>query len=174
MAGFQWPWEYTFPPFFTLQPHEETRQQQLKVWSDLFLKYLKHTNQFTLGVNDQNLPLFCNESIKRRLSPELILLILEQLQGSGHAAPLDKRRQEWQVYWYTLEEYGNMVYDWIQETGQTNSVCTLYEIASGESTTQLDFHGVDESVLLKALRVLEEKGKCELIEMDGSHGVKFF
>ncbi|EDW61061.1 vacuolar protein-sorting-associated protein 25 [Drosophila virilis] len=174
MAEFQWPWEYTFPPFFTLQPHEETRRQQLKVWTDLFLKYLKHNNKFTLITNDQNLPLFCNESINRRLSPELILLILEQLQQSGHAAPLDKRRQEWQVYWYTLEEYGNMVYDWIQETGQTNSICTLYEIISGESTNQLEFHNMDENVLLGALRLLEEKGKCELIEMDGSHGVKFF
>ncbi|KAH8370774.1 hypothetical protein KR093_004910 [Drosophila rubida] len=174
MAEFQWPWEYTFPPFFTLQTHDETRQQQLNVWSDLFLKYLKHTNQFLIGINDQNLPLFWNESIKRRLSSELILLILERLQNTGHAAPLDKRRQEWQVYWYTLEEYGNMVYDWIQQTGQTNTICTLYEIASGDSTTQLEFHGMDEAVLLKALRLLEEKGKCELIEMDGSHGVKFF
>jgi len=67
-----------------------------------------------------------------------------------------------------------MVYDWVQETGQTNSICTLYEIAFGENTAQLDFHGVDEAVLLSALRLLEEKGRCELIEMDGSHGVKFF
>ncbi|XP_030245871.1 vacuolar protein-sorting-associated protein 25 [Drosophila navojoa] len=174
MAEFQWPWEYTFPPFFTLQPHEETRRRQLKVWTDLFLKYLKHVNRFTIGINDQNLPLFYNESINRRLSPDLILLILEQLQQSGHAAPLDKRRQEWQVYSYTLEEYGNMVYDWIQETGQTNSICTLYELVAGENSTQTEFHNMDEDVLLKALRLLEEKGKCELIEMDGSHGVKFF
>ncbi|EDW02097.1 vacuolar protein-sorting-associated protein 25 [Drosophila grimshawi] len=174
MAEFQWPWEYTFPPFFTLQPHEETRQKQFKVWTDLFLKYLKHNNKFTLGINDQTSPLFCNESINRRLSPEFIQLILEQLQQTGHAAPLDKKRQEWQVYWHTLEEYGNMVYDWIQETGQTNSICTLYEIASGENTTQLEFHDVDEAVLLNALRLLEEKGKCELIEMDGSYGAKFF
>ncbi|XP_017146961.2 vacuolar protein-sorting-associated protein 25 [Drosophila miranda] len=174
MTEFQWPWEYTFPPFFTLQPHEETRQKQLKVWTDLFLKYLKQTNKFSLSINEQSLPLFHNESIQRRLSPELILVILEQLQRSGHATALDKRRQEWQVYWYTLEAYGNMVYDWIQETGQTNSICTLYEIASGESTTQMDFHGVDESVLLNALRLLEEKGRCELIEIDGSHGVKLF
>lgn len=67
-----------------------------------------------------------------------------------------------------------MVYDWIQETGQTNSICTLYEIISGESSTRLEFHNMDENVLLSALRLLEERGKCELIEMDGSHGVKFF
>ncbi|XP_017126263.1 vacuolar protein-sorting-associated protein 25 [Drosophila elegans] len=174
MTDFQWPWEYTFPPFFTLQPHEETRQQQLKVWTDLFLKYLRHTNRFTLSIGDQTSPLFHNESLKRRLSPELVLAILAELERTGHANPLDKRRQEWQVYWHTLEEYGTMVYDWVQETGQTNSICTLYEIASGENTAALEFHGVDEAVLLSALRLLEQKGRCELIEMDGSHGVKFF
>lgn len=159
---------------FSLQPHEETRQQQLKVWADLFLKYLKHTNKFTIGINDQNLPLLHNESIKRRLPTQFIVSILEHLQKSGHAAPLDKKAQEWQVYWYTLEEYGNMIYNWIQQTGQTNTICTLYEIASGESTTNQEFHDIDEAVLLNALRLLEEKGVCELIEMDGSHGVKFF
>lgn len=104
----------------------------------------------------------------------MILQILQKLQSTGHAQPLDKKRQEWQVYWHTLEEYGNMIYDWIQETGQTGSVCTLYEIANGESTEDKEFHGIDENVLVNVLRLLEDKGRCELIEMDGSYGVKFF
>ncbi|XP_026834844.1 vacuolar protein-sorting-associated protein 25 isoform X2 [Drosophila erecta] len=157
-----------------LQPHEETRQQQLEVWADLFLKYLKDKNRFSLSIGDQNSPLFHNESLKRRLSPEFVLTILGELERTGHANPLDKRRQEWQVYWFTLEDYGNMVYDWVQVTGQTNTICTLYEIASNEENSHLGFYGVDEAVLLSALRLLEEKGRCELIEMDGSHGVKFF
>ncbi|XP_005183387.1 vacuolar protein-sorting-associated protein 25-like [Musca domestica] len=174
MTDFQWPWEYTFPPFFTLQPHEETRQQQLNVWSELFLKYLKHLNKFTVNINEGSFPLYYNESLNRRLSPSMILQILQKLQSTGHAQPLDKKRQEWQVYWHTLEEYGNMIYDWIQETGQTGSVCTLYEIANGESTEDKEFHGIDENVLVNVLRLLEDKGRCELIEMDGSYGVKFF
>ncbi|KAH8277685.1 hypothetical protein KR018_003551 [Drosophila ironensis] len=174
MTDFQWPWEYSFPPFFTLQPHEETRRQQLKVWTELFLRYLKHTNRFAISVNDQISPLLHNEALNRRLAPEFVLAILGELERSGHASPLDKRRQEWQVHWHTLEEYAGMVYEWIQATGQANSICTLYEIASGEGSAQQDFHDVDEAVLLGALKLLEEKGKCELIEMDGSHGVKFF
>lgn len=154
--------------------HEETRRQQLNVWADLFLKYLKHLNKFTINIYENAFPLFYNESINRRLSPPVILKILEQLQSTKHAHPLDKKREEWQVYWHTLDEYGNMIYDWIQETGQTNSVCTLYEISNGDSTEGKDFHKIDETVLLSVLRQLEEKGRCELIEMDGSYGVKFF
>lgn len=101
----------------------------------------------------------------------MILQILEKLQQTGHAQPLDKKRQEWHVYWHTLDEYGYMISDWVQETGQTNTVCTLFEILSTEGK---DFHNIDEAVLLRVLRTLEEKGKCEVIEMDGSYGVKFF
>uniref|UniRef100_A0A034WK59 Vacuolar protein-sorting-associated protein 25 n=2 Tax=Endopterygota TaxID=33392 RepID=A0A034WK59_BACDO len=174
MTEFEWPWEYTFPPFFTLQPHEETRNQQIKVWSDLFLRYLKYLNKFQVNINENAFPLFNNDAIKRRLSPETITVILEQLQRTGHAAPLDKRRIEWQVYSYTLEEYANMVYDWIQQTGQLNTICTLYEIASGENSEGTEFHGVDEAVLLNAFRTLENKGKCEVVQLDDSFGIKFF
>ncbi|XP_023301510.1 vacuolar protein-sorting-associated protein 25 [Lucilia cuprina] len=174
MTDFQWPWEYSFPPFFTLQLHEETRQQQLNVWCDLFLKYLKHINKFTVNIHENTFPLFNNETLNRRLTPEMILQILEKLQSTRHAHPLDKKRHEWQVYWHTLDEYGNMIYDWILETGQANSVCTLYEISHGDSSEGKGFYNIDEAVLLSVLRQLEEKGRCEVIEMDGSYGVKFF
>uniref|UniRef100_A0A1B0C073 Vacuolar protein-sorting-associated protein 25 n=1 Tax=Glossina palpalis gambiensis TaxID=67801 RepID=A0A1B0C073_9MUSC len=174
MTDFQWPWEYEFPPFFTLQTHEETQKRQLDVWCNLFLKYLKHLNKFRINVNESTFPLYCNESVNRRLSADMILKILTKLQASGHAQQLDKKGNEWLVYWHTLEEYGNTIYEWIQETGQTNTVCTLYEISSGEFTNDKEFHEIDEDVLIKVLRLLEERGKCELIELDGSYGgIKF-
>lgn len=37
-----------------------------------------------------------------------------------------------------------------------------------------EFHGLDMNVLMKALKSLESKGKCELIEFDDNQGVKFF
>ncbi|XP_037949580.1 vacuolar protein-sorting-associated protein 25 [Teleopsis dalmanni] len=174
MTEFNWPWEYSFPPFFTIQPNEETRHQQIKVWSNLFLKYFKHHNKFTVNVNETALPLFNNEEIKRHLSPASVLLILEELQKTGHASPQDKRRVEWLVHWHTLEEYSYMIYEWAQECGQVNTVCTLYEIANGENSENTPFRNIDETVLINALRVLEEKGKCELILMEDNNGVKFF
>ena len=41
MSHFEWPWQYNFPPFFTLQNHQETREKQIDQWislgSDLYL-----------------------------------------------------------------------------------------------------------------------------------------
>lgn len=140
---------------------------------------MKHLNKYTINVNESAFPLFNNESLKRRISPEMIVTILQRLEESGHAQPRDKnkRRQEWLIYWHTLEEYGNILYDWIQETGQTNTVCTLFELTNsndGESSVAEEFIDMDEAVLLLVLKELEEKSKCELINMDGSYGVKFF
>lgn len=37
-----------------------------------------------------------------------------------------------------------------------------------------EFHGLDMNILIKALKTLEVKGKCELMEFDDNQGVKFF
>ena len=48
----EFPWEYSFPPFFTVQPNAKTREEQLKTWKKLVLDYQKHNNQCTLNLGD--------------------------------------------------------------------------------------------------------------------------
>jgi len=57
------------------------------------------------------------------------------LGKSGNATPLDKTKQRWLVYWHTLEEWGDIIYNWAQENGFVGSVCTLFELTQGEDTT---------------------------------------
>lgn len=142
-------------------------------WSDLVLKYQKHINKSTI-IPAEDTPLFNNEEIKRKLSLEDREFVFEELERTGHAAPLDKKRTEWEVYWHTLDEWGNLVYSWAVKCGMMNSVCTLYEIINGDDSVSEEFHGLDQGVLVKALKALEAKGKCELISFDGNEGVKFF
>ncbi|KAG8041928.1 hypothetical protein G9C98_007232 [Cotesia typhae] len=143
MSEIEWPWQYSFPPFFTLQPHAETKEKQLSAWT-------------------------------RKLSAEVVQLILESLQKSGNATPLDKTKQRWLIHWHTLEEWGNIVYNWAQENGFINSVCTLFELTQGENTVDQEFYGIDTEVLIRSLRTLEAQGKAELIMFDENQGVKFF
>ncbi|XP_055594656.1 vacuolar protein-sorting-associated protein 25 [Uranotaenia lowii] len=173
MVEFQWPWEYNFPPFFTFQSHGKTKEQQLTTWKALILGYQKHTGKAILNLNEDG-PLFVNESISRKLPSEGRLWLLEELAKSGNAAPVDKRKQQWEVYWHTLDEWGGIIYGWAAANGMTNTVCTIYELVSGENTVGEEFHGLDEDVFKKALKLLETKGKCELIAFDDNEGVKFF
>ncbi|XP_037968784.2 vacuolar protein-sorting-associated protein 25 isoform X2 [Plutella xylostella] len=175
MAEISWPWQYNFPPFFTLQPHTETRAKQMEAWQQLISEYLKANKISTIDIREaQNSPLFNNTSIKRKLSQEALLTILEDMASHGRAAPTDKSKQVWEVYWHSLDEWGALLYAWAGCSGMSHAVCTLYELAHGENTVDEEFHGLDMNVLIKALKALQAKGKCELIEFDENQGVKFF
>ena len=65
---FKFPWQYSFPPFFTLQPHAETRAKQLSAWRSLVLDYCQHGGIAAVDVADlARSPLFRNDAIGRRL-----------------------------------------------------------------------------------------------------------
>ncbi|XP_047520209.1 vacuolar protein-sorting-associated protein 25 [Pieris napi] len=175
MAEIAWPWQYNFPPFFTIQPHSETRQKQLAAWEELIVQYLKSSKQHIIDVREsQNTTLFSNPAINRKLSQDAVLTILEDMARCGRAAPTDKTKTVWEVYWHSLDEWGNMIYNWVSANGLNNSVCTLFELREGETTEGEEFHGLDINILTKALKSLEVKGKCELMEFDDNQGVKFF
>ncbi|XP_058460561.1 vacuolar protein-sorting-associated protein 25 [Malaya genurostris] len=173
MADYQWPWEYNFPPFFTVQPHVKTKEHQLMIWKSLVLSYQKHNRQAVLNINEDS-ELFENKSISRKLSPEGRLWVMEELSKSGNASPVDKRKQQWEVYWHTLEEWSALVYDWVVANGMTNTVCTIYELVSGDTSIGEEFHSLDQEVFKKVLKLLEARGKCEIIAFEDNEGVKFF
>lgn len=154
--------------------HAKVRDQQLNTWADLLLKYQKHKNEALLNVNDENSPLFYNETINRRLPVDGRLLVLQQLEKSGHASAVDKQKTQWEIYWFTLDEWANLIYGWASDNAMIGTVCTLYELGNGEDSVNQDFHQLENSVLLKALKRLEVSGKCEVISFDDQEGVKFF
>ncbi|XP_022190340.1 vacuolar protein-sorting-associated protein 25 [Nilaparvata lugens] len=172
MAFSNWPWQYSFPPFFTIQPNIETRAKQLEAWRGLVLDYHRALKQAVLDVSEaERSELFNNTKLQRKLPTEGIIQVLESLAKNGNAEPCNKARTRWYIYWHTLPEWADKMYTWAQETGQTNSVCTLYEIINASDQ---DFYGLNEEVVKKALHVLERKQKAELI-LDGENsGVKFF
>jgi ESCRT-II complex subunit VPS25 len=76
----EWPWQYSFPPFFTLQINEDTKKKQLDAWCDLVLAYCKQTRSFQLDlIESQSSELFNNKKIDRKCSLELIAVIIDEL-----------------------------------------------------------------------------------------------
>lgn len=168
----EWPWQYNFPPFFTLQPNEETRKKQLEAWRDIVLVYNRKTRTCIIDIQEaDSTPLFFNAAISRKLSPEGISAVLEMLHKNGNAEPIDKTKIRWYIYWHTLAEWADIFYQHAQENGLNNSVCTLYELVN---TPDKEFTGLNEEVVIKILEQLQKDGKAELIQLDDSYGVKFF
>lgn len=78
------------------------------------------------------------------------------------------------IWWRKPEEWGNLIREWVDETGQKGSVLTFYEIVEGEATEGQDFYGMDMEVLQKSLNVLVKKGKAQVFGQEDQLGVKFF
>lgn len=136
------------------------------------MKYQKSLNQPVININDEKTELFVNKELNRRLNVDGRSLVMDTLEKSAHAAPVDpKKRDNWEIYWYTLDEWANMIYKWATDNAMLGQVCTIFEIANGDNSTDQEFHGLSDDILLKSLQRLEQSGKCELI---GEDGVKFF
>lgn len=167
-----WPWEYSFPPFFTLQPHQPTREKQLQSWKHLVISYCQANTLSTLDLIEAgDLPLFFNSSIDRRLSLDEIREVCEHLESSGNLEWTDKSRRRAYVFWKSPAQFGTEIYRWVTETGQTGTVMTLTELMEeGESGNA--WKGISHEILLKALHVLQKDKKAEVFEEND--GVKFF
>lgn len=113
-----------------------------------------------------------------RLSPEAIRSILDTLESKGNVEWQDEKKERCLVMWRTPQEWGQLIYQWAVDCGLGSSVCTLYEIHSGEDTTEQEFHGMELWMIKRAIQALARLGKAELIQgsnADGSDaGVKFF
>ncbi|XP_023017760.2 vacuolar protein sorting 25 [Leptinotarsa decemlineata] len=171
----EWPWQYNFPPFFTLQPHPETRSKQVAAWKSLILNYCDKSRTYIIDVREASqIPLFNNSSINRKLEQSVIISIFGELQKTGNAAPIDKLKNRWEIYWHTIEEWASTIYNSICDRGMANTVVTLYELTQGEDFAEELFYGMHQDVLIKILKFLEKERKCEVILDDDVQGVKFF
>jgi len=175
MASVELPWQYNFPPFFTIQPNIETRKKQIEAWCQLVLSVVKRDKTYTLDVNEAQETIFANKSIDRKLPVDGVVTVLEELSKKGHLEWKDPRtRKECLIMWRTPEEWGKQIYKYIIENSMTNTVCTLFELSSGDDSEGQEFHGLEDWLLKRALKTLEAEGKAEMIAFDGNEGVKFF
>eukprot|EP00112_Aurelia_sp_Birch-Aquarium-sp1_P025379 Seg841.3 transcript_id=Seg841.3/GoldUCD/mRNA.D3Y31 product="Vacuolar protein-sorting-associated protein 25" protein_id=Seg841.3/GoldUCD/D3Y31 len=81
------------------------------------------------------------------------------------------------IMWRTPEEWADMIYTWVQNNGLTDTVCTLYELVSGEEAGTQEFKGLDMFILKRALQALERRGKAQILQGEDSNedaGVKFY
>lgn len=196
---FTYPKSYSFPPFFTLQPNLQTRLSQLRKWSRLIQRYCRHHHIFKLSlVSALDTPLFKNAELRKRLSLNDALQVVDWMtrdEGGRRAEWIDggvgaKGGTAW-VYWKRPEEWADVILGWVEDTGQKNTVLTLYELMNGEMTVgqgivlrdwklktsahrELDFHGMDAELFHRSLAVLAKRGKAQIFGSEDQQGIKFF
>lgn len=53
-------------------------------------------------------------------------------------------------------------------------LCLSCFVSEGGADRGIEFHGLDQELLLKALNVLVKRGKAQVFGQEDSQGVKFF
>lgn len=179
MGGFELPQVHSWPPFFTLQPVLSTRMKQLQLWRDLILQYCRHHALYRVAVADAasgDHELFSNKSINRRLDAAALTTIVDEMALSGHAEWVDaKKKSAFWVFWRPLQEWSDVVGEWVAANALHDSVCTVYELHSGDMGRGSPMEGVEHSALVRILEELEKSKRAQLIRGASTEedGVKF-
>ena len=176
---FNFPWQFNFPPFFTIQPNLETRKIQLETWSTLIIDYCCFKKIASLNLGKMiNEPIFFNKKIDRQLTNESLQVILDFMQAKGTIEWMNKERTDCFIYWKTAEEWSSIIHNWAKETGQLNTTLTFYEILEEDMNSNQPFYKMDLKLFIKILNHLNSQAKAEIIgdpdSPDLSAGVKFY
>lgn len=177
-------WQYNFPPFFTIQPNEDTRRLQLEAWNEIVLDHCRRHRIFVLNTSEvlQVAP-FKNDSINRRLSAQALETILKYMASKGRidwikdeltvSKVANTSKSICLVYWRKPEEWASIILKWVDSKALKGTICTLNDITGDEQSSSPDLLGLEEKILMKALFALEQQGRAAIIKVDGSFGVKF-
>jgi len=178
-SGFLLPSIHSAPPFFTQQPNTATQAVFTEQWTRLLLAYARHRRLFTLRLEDAEVPggewdeVLRNPRINRRLMPSHLAYVLGVLINEGLAVyePAKQTRVAL-LYWRLPEEWAEVLYEWVTNTGQLNTILTFYEISDPPVPSALS--GIPESLLRSAIAVLTKSGRAQLISISDGDGVRFF
>mmetsp|Transcript_11111 Transcript_11111/g.19014 ORF Transcript_11111/g.19014 Transcript_11111/m.19014 type:complete len:186 (+) Transcript_11111:130-687(+) len=174
-GSFRFPAFHAFPPSYTKQPIVATREKQAGLWCDLIREYCRHHGIFWLDVAEAaNSPLFVNQSINRRMKGDDIVYFLGQLVNRGDGM-WDASKSRCLVFWRRPEEWGDIVYQWVEATGRNNTIMTIYELRQSDDVKGQSFYNLDLDLMMLALNALERSGKAAVFEGAKSDnlGVKF-
>ncbi|KAF3788547.1 Vacuolar sorting-associated protein 25 [Nymphaea thermarum] len=173
-GDFKLPPFFSYPPYFTLQPVRDTRQKQVQLWKELITDYCKHQKIFVIGLEEE-FPLFSNPIIERSLTYEAKEVFLSALVSEGRAEWMDKSHRKCLILWHRIQEWADIILQFVRDYGFGDTVLTVEEIRSGIESRGTELAGIDRTILMRALKLLEQKGKATIFKGTSAddEGVKF-
>ncbi|XP_010268243.1 PREDICTED: vacuolar protein sorting-associated protein 25 [Nelumbo nucifera] len=174
LGDFKLPHFFNYPPYFTLQPIRETREKQVQLWKELILDYCRTQKIFVIGLEEE-FPLFSNPVIERSLSHEAKEAFLSALVSEGRAEWMDRGHKRCLILWLRIQDWADCILRFAKDNGLEDTVMTVEEIRSGIESRGTELHGMDRTVLMRALKLLEQKGKVAIFKgaSTDDEGVKF-
>ena len=115
---------------YSIQPVNETKEKQMKLWKELILQYHVANNSYIMI--PETFPYFENKTIGRKLKIEHIHEIMNYLITQGNAEWEDASHTRCRIIWKSIEALSGEIYSWVCKNGYINNIFTLFELLSGE------------------------------------------
>ncbi len=77
-----------FEPYIRIQLNLDTKERQMKMWSDLILAYTKSKGLYSISLNELYCsPVCVNQDINRRLPMDGIHKVIEWMKANSNTPP---------------------------------------------------------------------------------------
>uniref|UniRef100_A0A7N0U8A5 ESCRT-II complex subunit VPS25 n=1 Tax=Kalanchoe fedtschenkoi TaxID=63787 RepID=A0A7N0U8A5_KALFE len=88
---------------------------------------------------------------------------------------MDKGHKKFLVLWLRIQDWADSILRFVKDNGLEDSVMTVEEIQAEIISRGTELHGMGRNVLMRALRLLEYKGKLATFKGTSADddGVKF-
>lgn len=175
--SYKFPVYYSWPFFFTLQKHGETRRKQLLMWSELILQFCKDNKVWRLSKSLFYENIGKNPKLNRKVSLDAIELIFSSMVEGKRAIYVNpKVKDELYVLWKSMAEWEDYIYQSAVSRQAINKLETLQYITQDDDNREEEYYNMDKDMLISILLELEKKGKCQLLadDNDSYMAVKFF
>ncbi|CAK7345722.1 unnamed protein product [Dovyalis caffra] len=109
------------------------------------------------------------------LSHEAREAFLSALVSEGRAEWLDKGHRKCLILWHRIQDWADILVHFVRDNGLEDSVMTVEEIRTGIESRGTELHGIERTILMRVLKLLEHKGKLAIFKGTSAddEGVKF-
>lgn len=149
---------WSFPPLFTLQPNQQTRDQQLLEWQKIVTAFCESSRVEVISLDD--CPVWENRDLGRRLSPDGVRAVADFMIRSKRAAFEVGSATMLRVMWRTDDEWASILHAFADRNGHVGGNILL--VGDLRAMVQEDFSGLESRTIVSALRRLAAQGRAQL------------
>ncbi|NHJ39412.1 MAG: hypothetical protein FK731_05210 [Asgard group archaeon] len=158
------PWMYVTPE------HQKQLDSWCADWSNFIMEYARINIKHIIHIEEERAKYpFNNKQAKKKLDREQLQQIGDYIVAQEMGLWWDKKKIRLRLYWRTLDEWADIIYEWSIKTGRAasaDSVMTLYDIQSAgqpwSSIPQEDLKRIFEIMVVKGYIEWADKKKSAI------------
>jgi ESCRT-II complex subunit VPS25 len=153
---------WSFPPLFTLQPNQQTRDAQLAEWQKIVSAFCESSRPRVEVISLDDCPVWENRDLGRRLPPDGARAVADFMIRSRRAAFEVGSTTMLRVMWRSDDEWATLLHAFADRNGHVGGNVLL--VGDLRAMVQEDFSGLEARTIVSALRKLAAQGRAQLSE----------